>query len=134
MVGKGDHWTLVTRGETGKPDAGRIAGARAAPNVDYFAISASPPVNRALAEFRTSGHLQHHLLATCPFAGTVLTNGRKSSGLRVTRQEPHHICSIGRWVFARILERVGQGSSRARSAAGCAVGPTLVTATPQPRW
>jgi hypothetical protein len=32
------------------------------------------------------------------------------------------------------VRRVGQGSSKARYAASCAVGPTLVTATSQPRW
>jgi hypothetical protein len=68
------------------------------------------------------------------FMDTDLTNGRISSGLCVTCQEPHHICSIGFWVFARVSERGRMGSSRARSAAGCAVGPTLVTATPEPRW
>ena len=74
------------------------------------------------------------ILATCAFVGTDLTNGRISSGLPVTRQEPHHICSIGALGVRLHVRTVGQGSSKARYAASYAVGPTLVTATPQPRW
>ena len=67
------------------------------------------------------------------FVGTDLTNGRISSGLPVTRQEPQHICSIGA-LGVRQQVRTGRtgfldGSVRCQLCGW----PTLVTATPQPR-